>query len=42
MMERDDDITRAFRDRYVNFSGLLRIAGGDNRPIPTYSFKAGR
>lgn len=42
MMERDDDNTRTFRDRYVNFSGLLRIAGGDNRPIPTYSFKVGR
>ena len=42
VIERDDDIDRVFRDRYVNFRGIIRIAGGDNRPIPIYAAEVGR
>lgn len=34
MMERDDDITRTFFDRYTALGPILRLAGGDNRTIP--------
>lgn len=34
MVLRDDDFTHAFIDRYVRLGGLLRLADGDNRPIP--------
>lgn len=36
VVERDDDITRTFRDRFITVDGMIRIAGGDNRPIPTH------
>jgi hypothetical protein len=42
MVERDDDITRTFRDRYISLNGFVRVAGGDNRPIPIYSSEVGR
>jgi hypothetical protein len=34
MVLQDDDITRTFADRYIDVNGLIRVAGGDNRPIP--------
>jgi hypothetical protein len=37
MVERDDDITRAFADRYVMVEAFTRLAGGDNRPIPIHA-----
>lgn len=42
MVERDDDITRTFRDRYIALNGFIRIAGGDNRPIPIHASEVGR
>ncbi len=32
---RDDDFTKAFSDRLTTIRGYVRIAGGDNRQIPT-------
>jgi ankyrin repeat protein/uncharacterized membrane protein YgcG len=32
---RDDDFTRTFSDKLVNLQGYIRIAGGDNRELPT-------
>jgi len=33
----DDDITRAFRDTYTKVrSVVIRVAGGDNRPLPIH------
>lgn len=37
IVERDDEITRAFADRFIHVGGLIRIAGGDNRPIPLHA-----
>jgi hypothetical protein len=34
MVLQDDDMTRTFADRYIDVNGLIRVAGGDNRPIP--------
>jgi uncharacterized protein len=34
----DDDITRAFRDIYTKVTVLVRVAGGDNRPIPIHTY----
>jgi uncharacterized membrane protein YgcG len=34
MILQEDDFTHAFIDRYVRLGGLLRLADGDNRPIP--------
>lgn len=36
MVERDDDITRAFADRYTKVEAFIRLAGGDNRPLPVH------
>jgi hypothetical protein len=30
-----DDFFRAFKERYVEYEGMLRLAGGDNRMLPT-------
>lgn len=32
---RDDDFTKAFSDRLTTIRGYVRIAGGDNRQLPT-------
>ncbi len=32
---RDDDFSRIFSDMLVNIQGYIRIAGGDNRKLPT-------
>jgi uncharacterized protein len=29
-----DDFFRAFRERFVEYNGMLRLAGGDNRELP--------
>lgn len=34
---RDDDYTKTFSDKLVNIQGYVRIAGGDNRKLPTRS-----
>ena len=30
-----DDFARTFADRFVSYGGAVRVAGGDNRPLPT-------
>jgi hypothetical protein len=30
-----DDFFRAFKERYVEYEGMMRLAGGDNRMLPT-------
>jgi uncharacterized protein len=34
LWESGDDFFRAFRERYVEYDGRLRVAGGDNRELP--------
>jgi hypothetical protein len=34
IIKRDDDFTRVFADRYTTISYVIRVVGGDNRPIP--------
>jgi hypothetical protein len=36
LVQQDDDFTRAFIDRYIMLGPMLRVAGGDNRPIPIH------
>ena len=35
LVDRRDEFNSAFFDRYTAFGPILRLAGGDNRPIPT-------
>jgi len=35
LVDRNDEFSRAFFDRYTAIGPILRLAGGDNRPIPT-------
>ena len=35
MLETRDDFATAFADRYVDMGGILRLTGGDNRPLPS-------
>ena len=34
MSHKGTDFAERFADRHVRISGLTRIAGGDNRPLP--------
>jgi hypothetical protein len=36
LVQQDDDFTRAFVDRYTVLGPFMRVAGGDNRPIPVH------
>jgi uncharacterized membrane protein YgcG len=36
LVQQDDDFTRAFVDRYTMIGPIMRVAGGDNRPIPVH------
>jgi hypothetical protein len=38
LLESGDDFATAFADRYLDMSGVLRVAGGDNRPLPSKAF----
>ncbi|HEX9754157.1 MAG TPA: hypothetical protein VGA42_00540, partial [Gemmatimonadales bacterium] len=42
LVERDDDFTRTFIDRYTAIGSLLRVAGGDDRPIPIHAAEVAR
>jgi hypothetical protein len=35
LLESGDDFATRFADRYLDMSGVLRVAGGDNRPLPS-------
>jgi hypothetical protein len=34
MVDSGDDFTTVFADRIIDMGGMLRLAGGDNRPLP--------
>jgi TLP18.3/Psb32/MOLO-1 phosphatase superfamily protein len=34
MVDTGDDFSTTFADRIIDISGMLRLAGGDNRPLP--------
>jgi hypothetical protein len=38
LVESGDDFATTFADRYLDMSGVLRVAGGDNRPLPAKAF----
>jgi hypothetical protein len=40
MLDTGDDFAAAFRDRYVDYGGAIRLLGGDNRPLPVSSIPA--
>jgi hypothetical protein len=35
LLESGDDFATTFADRYLDMGGVLRVAGGDNRPLPS-------
>jgi hypothetical protein len=38
LLDTGDDFSIAFADRYVSAGGMLRVLGGDNRPMPSRAF----
>lgn len=38
MRETGDDFATAFADRYLSAGGILRVRGGDNRPLPSLRY----
>jgi uncharacterized protein len=35
LLESGDEFATTFADRYLDMNGVLRVAGGDNRPLPS-------
>lgn len=36
MAPNGDDFSHVYADRFVDFQGITRLSGGDNRPLPTH------
>ena len=38
LLDTGDDFAQTFGDRYLSTGGILRVAGGDNRPLPSRAY----
>jgi hypothetical protein len=38
LLNTGDDFASAFADRYASYGGVLRVRGGDNRPLPVKAY----